>query len=117
MGLKFSESQDEALCRRFFQSMAAARKTCQEWGLSPAEAHLILLLSRVEPIPMASLAAEIARSPSTITALTDHLEAKALVSRLEDPNNRRIRPVVLTEEGQRLRTRLMKTIRVFADLR
>jgi DNA-binding MarR family transcriptional regulator len=72
-------------------------------GLSPAQARLLRHLQPDEAIPMRELAARLQCDPSNLTDLVDKLEAGGMLERRQDAHDRRVKALVLTEEGVRLR--------------
>jgi DNA-binding MarR family transcriptional regulator len=79
-----------------------------ELDLHPAQAGALLQLS--SPLPMNELAALLACDNSNVTGLIDRLEARALVSRQPSSEDRRVKHVVLTPAGRRLRERLLDRV-------
>lgn len=69
--------------------------------LTKAERHMIVVLS--QPMRMGALAQDLQTVPSSITAMADSLEAKGLIARQRDPDDRRAWRLFLTREGLRLR--------------
>jgi MarR family transcriptional regulator, organic hydroperoxide resistance regulator len=76
--------------------------------LHPAQAGALLQLHR--PLPMHKLAAELGCDNSNVTGLVDRLAARGLVAREPSPHDRRVRQVVLTAAGRRLRAQLLARI-------
>jgi DNA-binding MarR family transcriptional regulator len=72
-----------------------------EMGLTPPMAGTLQFLEH--PMSMRSLAGHVGCDPSNITGIADRLEAQGLVTRNADPNDRRVKLLKLTEEGQRMR--------------
>jgi DNA-binding MarR family transcriptional regulator len=79
-----------------------------ELDLHPAQAGVLLQLS--SPLPMNELAARLACDNSNVTGLIDRLEARGLVARHPSVEDRRVKHVVLTPAGRRLRTRLLDRV-------
>lgn len=79
-----------------------------EVDLHPAQAGALLQLA--DALPMHELAAELGCDNSNVTGLVDRLEARGLVARQESPTDRRVRHVVLTAAGRRLRQRLLSRV-------
>ncbi|WP_106396845.1 MarR family winged helix-turn-helix transcriptional regulator [Actinocorallia populi] len=75
-----------------------------ELGLPPAQALLLANLSA--PTPMRELAVWLSCEPSNVTGIVDGLERRGLVARRPYPADRRVKYVVLTEEGERGRAEL-----------
>jgi MarR family transcriptional regulator, organic hydroperoxide resistance regulator len=88
--------------RRRFLSAAS------ELDLHPAQAGALLQLA--SPLPMNELAAMLACDNSNVTGLVDRLEARGLVARHASPEDRRIKRVVLTTAGVRVREQLMERV-------
>jgi len=84
--------------RQQFMAVAA------DLDLTPPQ--LGVLKHLVEPIPMSRLAGEMHCDASNITWMTDRLEERGLVERRPDPLDRRVKQLVLTEAGQRLRRQI-----------
>jgi DNA-binding MarR family transcriptional regulator len=75
--------------------------TAAELDLPPAQA---LALARLrDPVPMRELADRLSCEASNVTGIVDGLERRGLVTRRPDPADRRVKHLVLTEEGTRRR--------------
>ncbi len=79
-----------------------------EVELHPAQAGALLQLTDV--LPMHELAAELGCDSSNVTGLVDRLEARGLVARQESPTDRRVRHLVLTAAGRKMRQRLLSRV-------
>jgi DNA-binding MarR family transcriptional regulator len=73
----------------------------QEFGLAPQQAGALRALA--EPVPMGNLAEALHCDSSNVTGIIDRLEARGLVRRESAPGDRRVKMLVLTEEGESLR--------------
>jgi MarR family transcriptional regulator, organic hydroperoxide resistance regulator len=82
--------------------------TTAEFGLSTAEGQALHRLDA--PLPMGAMADAMHCDASYITQITDRLEAAGLVERSTDPTDRRVRQLVLTEDGREMRHRLVERI-------
>jgi MarR family transcriptional regulator, organic hydroperoxide resistance regulator len=78
-----------------------------ELELSPPQAHALKVLRPGNPIAMRELANGLHCDPSNITGIVDRLEARGLVERRAAPGDRRIKTLVLTGGGVRLRGLLL----------
>ncbi|MGZ4305521.1 MAG: MarR family winged helix-turn-helix transcriptional regulator, partial [Solirubrobacteraceae bacterium] len=87
--------------RRFLIAAAAL-------DLHPAQAGALLQLD--SPLPMTELAALLACDNSNVTGLVDRLEARGLVARQPSPQDRRVKHVVLTAAGRRLRDQMLARV-------
>jgi DNA-binding MarR family transcriptional regulator len=75
-----------------------------EYGLTPAQARVLVIME--EPAPMRNLAERLSCDKSNVTGLVDGLEERSLLARLPDPRDRRVKQLVLTDSGRRLRSTL-----------
>src|SRR2546421_6413149 len=73
--------------------------------LHPAQAGALLQLG--SPLPMHELARTLACDSSNVTGIVDRLEARRLVTRKPSADDRRVKNVLLTPAGERLRDRLL----------
>ena len=73
----------------------------REYDLVPP--HWIALQTLDEPKPMGELAKQLACDNSNVTWITDRLEERGLVERRPAPHDRRVKLLVVTERGRRLR--------------
>jgi DNA-binding MarR family transcriptional regulator len=79
-----------------------------ELDLHPAQAGALVQLD--SPLPMTELAALLACDNSNVTGLIDRLEARGLVTRRSSMQDRRVKHVVLTAAGRRLRERMLARV-------
>lgn len=89
-----------------------AEAVAAEFDLSPSQAAALLRLEK--PIPMNELATALTCDRSNVTGIIDRLERRDLVQRQPDSADRRVKRLVLTQAGDRLRSRLHK--RLYSDL-
>jgi DNA-binding MarR family transcriptional regulator len=82
----------------------------REYDLIPP--HWIALQTLEEPKPMGELAKQLACDNSNVTWITDRLEERGLVTRTQAPHDRRVRLLVLTPKGQRLREEIGERLAV-----
>lgn len=71
--------------------------------LSPMQCQVLRLLQPRQPVPMGRLAGTLGCNASNITGIVDRLEARGLISRRPGSEDRRVRAVVLTSDGVRVR--------------
>ena len=81
----------------------------QEFDLAPQQAIALRILG-AGPRPMGELASILACDSSNITGLTDRLEQRGLVSRTLAEHDRRVKLLVLTEEGEKVRKEITKLL-------
>ncbi|MGH2852531.1 MAG: MarR family winged helix-turn-helix transcriptional regulator [Solirubrobacteraceae bacterium] len=90
--------------RRRFITVAA------ELDLHPAQAGALLQMEPDAPVPMNELATMLHCYNSNVTGIVDRLEARALVARVPDEHDRRVKRVVLTALGAQARERVRSTM-------
>jgi DNA-binding MarR family transcriptional regulator len=90
--------------------LAIADRLRQRWnahaaavGLSAAQVRILLTLAPGESVPMTALAVRLDYDASNLSALVDRLERRSIVERRADAADRRVKALVLTPEGERLR--------------
>ncbi|MCW5249055.1 MULTISPECIES: MarR family winged helix-turn-helix transcriptional regulator [unclassified Streptomyces] len=81
-----------------------------ERSLTGAQARLLGLLA-LEPLPMRRLARKLRCEPSNVTGIVDRLEARGLVERRPDPDDRRVKVAAATEEGRHVARELRESLR------
>ena len=86
---------------------AAFDRASREVGLTAAQACLLTCLSQGS-CTMSDLATELLCDASNITQLVGRLEARGLVRREPDPEDRRARRVTITTAGRRQRRAVEK---------
>ena len=70
----------------------------------------MLLRQLGEAIPMKGAAEKMHCDPSNVTGIVDRLEARGLIRRQAGRTDRRVKHLVLTAEGQRLKRRVDKIL-------
>jgi DNA-binding MarR family transcriptional regulator len=85
---------------------AGFTRQASERGLTFPQAFLIRQLGR--PLSMKAVADRMHCDASNLTGIVDRLEARGLVVRRSHSTDRRVRELVLTDAGERLRDRLDK---------
>ncbi len=75
-----------------------------EFGLTPTQG--LALRDLDTPLPMSRLAELLRCERSNVTLVVDRLERLGLVERQADPEDRRVRRLVLTPRGREVRTHL-----------
>jgi DNA-binding MarR family transcriptional regulator len=78
-------------------------------SLTGAQARVLGLLA-VEPTPMRRIAQKLKCEPSNVTGIIDRLEARGLVERRPDPNDRRVKLAAPTEDGRDTALRLRESL-------
>jgi DNA-binding MarR family transcriptional regulator len=84
-------------------------KGARDLGLRPAAFGALKALD--EPRTMSEVARELHCDNSNVTGIVDGLEERGLAVRTAAADDRRVKLVALTEEGRRVRGRLMRAVR------
>jgi DNA-binding MarR family transcriptional regulator len=100
----------EMLVRLFFSQRASLPPLAAELSLSPAQCHLLHLIEPDRPLPMKRLAQALACDASNVTGLVDRLESRGLVRRQPSAEDRRVKVLVLTSSGTRVRSVLIERL-------
>jgi DNA-binding MarR family transcriptional regulator len=95
----------EAMGDLFMLQRPRMMALCRELDLFPPQ--LMVLKSLDRPRPMSEVAATLACDSSNLTGITDRLEERGLVRRGADEKDRRVKLLVLTDEGKRMRRRVV----------
>jgi DNA-binding MarR family transcriptional regulator len=66
------------------------------------------LIEPGRPLPMSRLADTLSCDASNVTGLVDRLESQGLVQRQPSPRDRRVKVLLLTPTGLRLRAQLLR---------
>lgn len=83
-----------------------------ELGVTLTARQALALWQLHEPIAMGDLALALGCDQSNVTGIVDRLERAGLVRREVDAGDRRVKRLVPTDEGQRIRRRLEGHLRV-----
>lgn len=86
--------------QRFFAS-------AQEFDLAPQQAIALRMLG-AGPQPMGNLARMLFCDNSNVTGIVDRLEERNLVRREPSPDDRRVKLLVLTADGEKMRVEITK---------
>jgi MarR family transcriptional regulator, 2-MHQ and catechol-resistance regulon repressor len=92
----------------------------QETGIDDTDFRILEALLNKGPLPVNTIGPKVFLTPGSISVAIDRLLARGLVSRVESPEDRRIRIVSLTSKGKELiapvfRKHAAEIRRVFAD--
>jgi MarR family transcriptional regulator, organic hydroperoxide resistance regulator len=101
-------SEAWALIARLFAPKGKPRfvQIAHELGLAPQQAGALRAL--VEPVPMGDLATALHCDSSNVTGIVDRLEERGLVRREAAEGDRRVKMLVLTPSGERLRREITR---------
>lgn len=94
----------------FWQMRPRMLATASEFGLTPPQMFALRALDPDRPVPMRELALQLHCDSSNVTGLVDGLEAHGLVERRAAEHDRRVRMLVVTERGARVRERINEVV-------
>ena len=94
------------MVRLFLSNKPRMAAIGQEFDLAPKQMHALLALDPHGEVPMSALAEFFACDASNVTGIVDRLEARGLIERRSAPRDRRVKMLVLTPEGGRVRQRV-----------
>jgi MarR family transcriptional regulator, organic hydroperoxide resistance regulator len=78
-----------------------------EFRLSPPQVHALRLLEPGRPLPMGRLACALGCDASNVTGIVDRLEQRGLIERRPSARDRRVKVLVVTAQGAKVRKALM----------
>jgi DNA-binding MarR family transcriptional regulator len=97
--------------------LALAERLRQHWaahaaalGLTAAQVKVLLRLAPGEAVPMRKLAQQLDYDASNLTTVVDRLARHGALERRADPADRRVKALVLTPEGERLRHQFWQSL-------
>jgi DNA-binding MarR family transcriptional regulator len=97
--------------------LAITERLRQHWaahatalGLTAAQVKVLLRLTPGEAIPMRKLARQLGYDASNLTTVVDRLAGRGALERRADPADRRVKALVLTPEGERLRDQFWRNL-------
>ncbi|TWP46168.1 MarR family transcriptional regulator [Lentzea tibetensis] len=81
--------------------------------LTPVQAKVLVALEK--PLPMHQIAVKLGSERSNVTGIIDRLQARGLVERRPDEQDRRVKNIVATEAGRELARRFQGSLRFAAE--
>ena len=98
----------QLLMKFFFAQRGHLPSSGPEFDLSPSQCHVLHLIEPGRPLPMSRLADTLSCDASNVTGLVDRLESRGLVRRQPSPRDRRVKVLLLTQTGTRVRAQLLR---------
>src|SRR5262249_12847707 len=83
-------------------AVAVFLQETQAHGVTPVQYAALSQVAKTPGIDQRTLARSIGLDTSTIASVIDRLEARGLMQRQSSPDDRRVRLLALTDDGQRL---------------
>jgi DNA-binding MarR family transcriptional regulator len=103
------------MSRMFWDVRPRMLRVAAEFGLTPPQLFALRQLDPEQPVPMRALAQALHCDSSNVTGLVDGLAAQGLVERREAEHDRRVRMLVVTEQGAAVRARMQEAIQEVPD--
>jgi DNA-binding MarR family transcriptional regulator len=99
------------LIRRVHQIyLAIYAQKCAEFGTTPVQSSIMQILLMQPGIDQVALAGEIGIDRTTTSSVLSRLQARGIVSREIDPENRRTKRAFLTDQGKVMLFRMQQSI-------
>ncbi len=92
-----------------------AGATAAEIGLTLSQAKVLAAMGTEGSTATGVLAAKLRVDPSNLTVIIDRLEERGALERHADPNDRRVKSLVLTPEGRRLRAEFREHLHDYGE--
>jgi len=91
-----------------------AEKVLKPFGLTLEQFHILKNMSSQTGLSQRELGEIVNKTPANITRLLDRLESKSLITRRDNPDDRRASLVFLTDAGESLRSKVFGTLESFS---
>jgi DNA-binding MarR family transcriptional regulator len=102
----------ELFWRIFSADKPRRMATLNELGLAPMQSMALMQLRPGEPMTMSAMAQALMCDNSNVTGIVDRVEALGLVERRPAEHDRRVKTVVLTTKGTKLRSEVERRMSV-----
>lgn len=94
---------------------AGFSKCLDEYGIAPEQFGTLRIISEDGNITQSEIAEILAKGKPTVSRALDALEKKGLIVRESNQEDRRIKPIRLTQKGQEVLDRVVPRARQFND--
>lgn len=81
-----------------------------EFDVSPLGLRMLQILEPGTAMPMSALAGRLCCDASNVTGMVDRLEARGLLERRDDPSDRRVKRIALTDDGASMRGQALERL-------
>jgi len=81
-----------------------------QFDVSPMGLKMLQALEPGVELPMSAVAERLFCDASNVTGMVDRLEARGLLERRDDPRDRRVKLIALTDEGALLREQVLQRL-------
>ena len=101
--MNVTNAESQVICQDFLNLLTKFKtfvvQIADEYGLTMVQTHALYVLHERGSLPMGRVADELHCDPSNVTGIIDRLVNHRLVARIEDPNDRRTKRLVLSDKG------------------
>lgn len=101
------------LLRVAFQAKHGVIKLAETYNLTVVQLHSLAILDPGVGVPMNRLSSMLLCDASNVTGIVDRLLNAGYIVREENPDDRRVKMIALTPEGEALRTRFFDELNDF----
>ena len=98
----------QSLLGYFFAHRETTMGIAQELGLTPGHLKALFVLDAERALSMGEIAEALICDPSNATWLVDRLDERDLIERRPHPSDRRVKTVVLTPAGSKLKNQVIE---------
>lgn len=98
------------LLRVAFQAKHGVIKLADTYGLTVVQLHSLAILDPGAGVPMNRLSSMLLCDASNVTGIVDRLLSAGYIVREENPDDRRVKMIALTPEGEALRNRFFEEL-------
>ncbi len=85
-------------------------RLAEQYDLSIMQLYTLCLMNEDEAIPMNSISCQLDCDASNVTGIADRLLALGYIKRDENPDDRRVKMITLTEKGKAIRTGILSVL-------
>ena len=105
------------LLQLMFEAKHKLAALAEVHGLTMMQANVLAILEPGSPRPMNTLSEMLNCDASNVTGLVDRLVKHGAIARQDDPDDRRVKMIILTKSGVALRTKLIDEMAAAEDER
>ena len=98
------------LLQLMFEAKHRLADSAEKHGLTMMQANVLAILEPDTPRPMSILSDKLGCDASNVTGLVDRLVKHGAIDREDNPNDRRVKNIVLTKAGSSLRTKIINEL-------
>lgn len=106
--------QEKEVYRKLLLLLVSSKRcitrVCSELEVTPVQGLLLIIMDADTPKTMNELSEQMGCDASNITGLIEKLENSALIERISDPNDRRVKIICLTNKGIKCRDKLLDNV-------